>query len=39
MQTLLSYQALQDDQNGPNRSIGSTLSLALCGSSISTFWC
>lgn len=39
MAYVLDLQSFDTDANEGSRSIGSTVSIALCGSSISAFWC
>jgi hypothetical protein len=39
MNTILSMQEFQAEDDTELRSIGSTFSLALCGSTLSTFLC
>lgn len=39
MSFLLDFQALKDEEQDGARTITSSVSLALCGSSISLFWC
>jgi hypothetical protein len=39
MTHVLDMQSLRADADDANHSIGSTVSVALCGSSFSAFWC
>ena len=39
MSYVLDLQSFDTDANDAPRSVGSTFSFALCGSTISTFWC
>lgn len=39
MSQILMLQGLADSEEDAGRSVGSTTSLALCGSSLSAFWC
>lgn len=39
MNFVLDLQSFDTDANDAPRSIGSTVSIALCGSTVSAFWC
>ncbi|WP_136518003.1 MULTISPECIES: SapB/AmfS family lanthipeptide [Cellulomonas] len=36
---VLDLQSFDTESNDAARSIGSTISIALCGSTVSAFWC